>query len=202
MKINWKTEKLINPIFTSLIRQGEMINQGFLESYFNSLHAWTTDFHIFNINFTKFENYVMKKLNIASPAWLLDAVGKFMNRNWYLNSQIKQKNFWKYLPHQNEISNNSKIQNKMHLWLMAKQGILWHRSNVIVLLALSHRINLSHLNNCYQKQHTHVTGSLSDYNVLFNLGSLRNCRSRNYMTTIRILFENHSKGFNSNRLLN
>ena len=28
---------------------------------------------------------------------------------------------------------------------MAKQGILWHKSNVIVLLALSHRINMSQL---------------------------------------------------------
>ena len=43
------------------------------------------------------------------------------------------------------MSNNSKIQNKMPLCLMAKQGILWHKSNVIVLLALSHRINMSQL---------------------------------------------------------
>ena len=31
---------------------------------------------------------------------------------------------------------NSKIQNKMPPWLMAKQGLLWHKSNVSVLLAL------------------------------------------------------------------
>ena len=112
-------------------------------------------------------------------------MGKSINCNWDL-------------PHHNEMSNNSKIQNKMPLCHMAKQGILWHRSNVIVLFALSHRINLSHRFYVYQKQHTHVTGSLSDYNVVYNLGSLRKCRIRNgiYLTTIRTLFETPSKGFN------
>ena len=48
------------------------------ESDFNSLHAWTIVFHIFNINLTNLETGGCKlsyKLNVAPPAWFLDAVG-------------------------------------------------------------------------------------------------------------------------------
>ena len=72
-----KLKKLINLIF----RNNKLIK--FLlncvkESDFNSLHAWTTVFHIFAINSTYLKTggcKVSYKLNVAPPAWLLDAVG-------------------------------------------------------------------------------------------------------------------------------